>query len=350
MTARSTAAAWLAIASLTHALPWVASAQTRAAPLSLEFVLTLPGEDSPVYFAGVADVDMSADGLLVVLDALNKTIYRFHADGSFLDSLGKAGRGPGEFQMPVELEIGPAGEIAVVDGLNARVTYWMPDRTRIGDTRIAGWPIGLWWCPSGLFLKTARVSAYENAVAFYHVMPGVDSIGQPTVRFTFERDPSLAMRGVSCDFCAATVTTRGDPVVADPDPKGYRLAQIRDGGEVVRVWQRAGLPPIRFTASELERIRAAYRRDGQKFDPGLFKIRPRIAAIAMDDDGCLWVLRRTPEPQPLRLDVFDRAEKLVAELPISRDTRKFVVRRDGILTIGESPDGEPVVRVFRIVR
>jgi hypothetical protein len=313
--------------------------------------LTLPGRSSDVFFGGVADADMSADGILLVLDALTKTIYRFRADGSFLDSLARPGRGPGELRQPVDIEVGPAGEIAVVDGGNGRVTYWTAAGQLAGSTRILGWPVGMWWRPSGLHLKTSRTLASGNAVFFYRFTPGADTTGPPMVTFTFERNlGTLAMRGVSCDLCPAAITRQGEAVVVDPDPVAYRVAQIREAGAVVRVWERTGLAPVGFTSSELEQIRAGLKRVGLRFVPQHYEYRPRIAAIAIDEQGRLWVLRRMPEGEPPRLDVFGSDGKLLAELPVPSEVREFVVRSGRVLTIGETPDGEPVVRIYRIGR
>jgi hypothetical protein len=319
--------------------------------LSLHLELTLPDRSSGVFFGGVADADVSADGTLLVLDALTKTIYRFRPDGSFLDSLGRPGQGPGELRQPVDIEVGPAGEIAVADGVNGRVTYWTPAGQLAASTRILGWPAGMWWRPSGLYLKTFRTLASGNAVFFYRLTPGADTTGPPRLTFTFERDPrTLAMRGVSCDLCPAAITRQGEAVVVDPDPVAYRVAQIREGGAVVRVWERTGLPPVGFTSSELQQIRAGLKRVGLPFEPQRHKYRPRIGAIAIDEQERLWVLRRMPEGEPPRLDVFGPDGRLLAELRVPGGVREFVVRSGRVLTIGETPDGEPVVHVYRIGR
>jgi hypothetical protein len=317
--------------------------------LRLEF--TLPRTGAGVFFGAVADAGLMPDGSILVLDAINKTIYRFAADGTFLDSLGRAGRGPGEFVQPRHLAVGRGGEIAAVDGANARVTYWTPDRRLVGTTKIRGWPLGLWWRPSGLFLKTSTIGASGNAISFYRLRPGTETVDSPMVTLTFERNPStLAMRGVTCDFCAATTTPQGDPVVADPDPVAYRVAQLAEGGAVSRVWGRPGLPPVAFSPSELEQIKAAYARDGLSFDRRQFRVRPRIATLAMDEQGWLWVLRNVPEGERLRLDVFGPDTELLGVLPLPRGVRKVVVRYDRLLAFGETPEGEPAVQVYRIAR
>jgi 6-bladed beta-propeller len=346
-------ALWCASAGL-FLLPGSSPAQARPSKPkgpSLQLELILP-QNTEIFFGSVSDVELLPDGSIVVLDPMNRTIYRFRRDGSFLDSLGRAGRGPGEMEYPVDLEVGPRGEIAVADAPNGRVTFWTPQGTVASTTRLAGWPADMWWRPGGLFLKSHRIGTLSraNLVFFYRLTPGLDTLTEPIATFEFERDPNtLLTRGLSCDLCPAEVTPDGRLLLADPDPAAYRVVEARSSGQVIRVWERPGLPAVGFSEAELAQFREFYQRRGDRFDPKLFKYRLRIKAIFMDEAGRLWVLRNTPDPEPARLDVFSGDQRLLAELPVPRRMHIFAIRRGLVMARDESKDGEPVVHVYRIV-
>jgi len=344
---RGIAVAWI---GAPVASPNATQAQTAVVtPLvTLRHRSTLPGENGYVYFAGVADADILPDGSVVVLDALNKTIYRFRPDGAFLDSLGRAGRGPGELEQPTDIEVGPGGEIAVADGTNGRLNLWSADHRLKGAIRFPGWPVGMWWNGSGLYLKTFAFRFPSVPVSFYRVMLATDTVGPPMFTFISEQDPKLRDRGISCEFCPSGVNRVGRPILTSPGSLRYRIIEALEDGKTGRVWMRDGLPAAENSPEELKRIRAGVARAGQRFSPALFKYKPRFAAIALDDRERLWVLRWGPDGEPSPLDLFDREARFITQLSLPTGVRRIVIRGEVLLAIAEVPSGEPVVFVYSV--
>lgn len=67
------------------------------------------------------------DDHLYVTDQMARRVHRFALDSGYLNSLGGEGEGPGEFQQPAEVEVGPGGDVWVIDPASARVTRFRPD-------------------------------------------------------------------------------------------------------------------------------------------------------------------------------------------------------------------------------
>lgn len=321
-------------------------------PVRLLLELTLPA-DPTVYFGGVADADLLEDGSVLVLDQLNRTIYRFTAAGELVDSIGREGAGPGELRGPVQLELAFGGEIVVADALNGRLSRWAPSGRHLGDISLPGGQFvrGMWSTPGGLWVQSFGFGREETAVAFHRLRSAGDSLAAPRVTFMFRRDPAtLAVRGISCEYCPATVTPRDDVLVAAPDTV-YRVAEIRDGGTAVRRWQRSGVPAVRRTADEIEAIRSRMSRASGPpvpFRPQLFAYKPRFASLEADDAGRLWALRSPPAEGPVEIDVFGADTRFLMTLSIAEPVRRVAVRAGRVLGIGEDRDGEPRVYVYRI--
>jgi len=63
-------------------------------------------ETETFYFGTVSDLDVTADGRIVVADRQASTLKVLRPDGSLLDTLGGAGEGPGEFQILSSVQVG----------------------------------------------------------------------------------------------------------------------------------------------------------------------------------------------------------------------------------------------------
>jgi hypothetical protein len=64
-------------------------------------------------FAQPQDPTLSSDGRIFVLDALKHTVMVYSPEGEFLDSIGREGEGPGEFNNPSGVEILPDGSVLI---------------------------------------------------------------------------------------------------------------------------------------------------------------------------------------------------------------------------------------------
>lgn len=70
-------------------------------------------DDEEVLFGLISSVITDPEGNLYALDAQLAQIMVFSPDGELLDTLGRQGTGPGEFQAPQQLALLPTGDIGV---------------------------------------------------------------------------------------------------------------------------------------------------------------------------------------------------------------------------------------------
>jgi DNA-binding beta-propeller fold protein YncE len=78
---------------------------------------------------------MDAAGVIYVSDIADARVWVFGPDGRSLRSIGRKGRGPGEFESPTGVAIGPDGNLYVRDG--ARVSQFGIDPQTRRLTRFA---------------------------------------------------------------------------------------------------------------------------------------------------------------------------------------------------------------------
>lgn len=83
-------------------------------------------------FVRVVAAARQSDGDLVVADAGTRTVRLYDEAGRFVLNLGTGGSGPGEFQEPAQVMIGPADAIRVWDDAAFRVTRFDADGALTG--------------------------------------------------------------------------------------------------------------------------------------------------------------------------------------------------------------------------
>ncbi len=83
----------------------------------------------PAYMIGTNDelerpvsATRLADGRTLVVDAFGQNVAMFDENGQLVRRIGRAGSGPGEFQVPNWVEECEPGKIFVSDAVNGRIT------------------------------------------------------------------------------------------------------------------------------------------------------------------------------------------------------------------------------------
>ena len=95
----------------------VSSVWKDAPSLSLEFVRRigeLNGDENHSFFKP-SGIDFDFEGNLYVVDSGNVRIQKFSPDGEFLQSLGRKGQGPGEFQLMGGISLNERSEMHITD-------------------------------------------------------------------------------------------------------------------------------------------------------------------------------------------------------------------------------------------
>ncbi|MBL8063129.1 MAG: TIGR03663 family protein [Anaerolineales bacterium] len=144
--------------------------------------------ETPESFYGPRGLAVDAEGRVYVTDTGNKRIVVFDADGNFLTEFGGAGFDPGLFDEPVAVAIDRNGTVYVTDTWNQRIQTFMRNET---DGLLTFVPDKQW-----------------DVYGWF---------GQ-----SLDNKPFIAVDD--------------DLNVFITDPEGYRVMQLNQNGEIVRVW------------------------------------------------------------------------------------------------------------------
>jgi hypothetical protein len=315
-------------------------------------------EASGLSFGSINRLELTAEGGVVAVDGANGTIYRFSPGGKLRDSLGRKGQGPGEFLVAAGMGVGPQGEVALADLRTRRLTIWEPDGRLRGSTQLTSMPVDLLW--RGADPAVGLVTFGDTVmIRFGTVRLGETRIGAELGGFP---DPRIAeyATAVSCGTCRHALTPAGRLLVAAPDTF-YRVSELDPTGKVVRVWRRGDAGAGLRTEEELTalRKRLAAGPGGGRPLPGMesrfrapdddaLKFRPRFQGIGIDGKGRLLALvSNAGSAQPV-LDVFSGDGRFLGTVLPNHQLQSLVVRGNRVAATSETPEGTPLILVFRI--
>jgi hypothetical protein len=343
--------------SLSAAVPLSCQNNVRVVPSSpacpackvvLEPVVTLGRSGDPA-LTRLTKVAMDSRGQFFVGPTFERgEIVMYDAGGRFVRRFGRPGQGPGEFRGPIHmLRVGPGDSIHVFEG--PRHTVLAPALRAFGSVRV------LEILPNDLaFLADGRLVAQ-------HMVMGRGGIGQP---LHFVGDGGrIAQSFAGTEKWDPTRIYLGLRAIAPAS--GNRVWSAHAGAYRVELWEPGGSNPLTLVrnASWFQPWEHEVRRSAEALE------RPRIADVAEDRQGRLWVsiLVRDPKHRRARetrevpltevdanaefdtvLEVLDpRSGRLLARTRFEQAIPAFIGDGSVVFTRREDPDGNIVIDVWR---
>jgi hypothetical protein len=328
-------------------------------------------------FSDIRGLLVTRSGSIWVLEASLQEIRVFDASGKHLRTVGRKGKGPGEFTYADGMAAAPDGMVWVHDPQNARFSIFDQDgkfvRQQLAPSNGYGytWRGGIdhrgriwdmifhrdpkdpdlalvrraspdWTTVDTLSLPTCAAPGLDREAAFFRVPPG-SFIGVP-----YFPGPVVAV-----DYNAGALWCA---------PTGAQYQAVRVGIErkdtLARLSHRAERLPV--SAEERDSAIAGVRRFMKRAGEAVLdwsripKVKPLLQAAFVDDEGRLW-MRRTTTRTSSSFDIFSPEGRALAgltiPLPINTYVRPVVQRDAGYFVIQEEGEIPYVVRVrFGAVR
>lgn len=326
---------------------------------------------SPAEFGRVASVALAADGRILVADMQAAGIRVFGPDGSFLETWGRSGEGPGEFGSPYSL--GWVGDtLAVLDPGVGRIGLFDPEGRWLGQLDYPGGVSG----PSSLIrlypggvgeVYAFRLEAVEGQLQrqFQRI-----TAGGAEGRLPWLEGPDGPPSSVTCPRPDDAISFFDVPFaprwIQAPAPGGrvaaawtgeYRVRFLTADGDTARTVSRDH-DPAPVTEEEWEEALADYRDfreewPGVRCDPEMRdrpERKPPIESLHFDAAGRLWV--ETTGRSGLRWDVFDPEGRLVGSAPAPERAEEVApfIGEERMVLVARDSLGVERVRVYRIER
>lgn len=293
-------------------------------------------------FARVNGMGVDDNGHIYVIDGRDALIRVFDGNGGFLRTIGRKGQGPGEFEMPVHVQVTEDGELFVGD-YAMRAFFFSLDGRFIRQKAMPRpvWPVKLdshgglvgieIAAPPPLGGKTIRI---------------YDPDFKPLLVIAVEEPGARGLFDIGKPSCYCAVAS--DDRIIWGDSSEYVLHVLDPQAEPVRKILKTHQPQ-RISASDRETYENRYAEPLKAGMKIAFRDHyPAFSGIFTDDEGRIFVRtyeKADSQDSLLYFDVFDADGVYLAKvLPNVNLDQRSVWKNRKLYTVETSPEGFPVIK------
>lgn len=363
--------------SLALALGMALCALPNQRAAAQERLLTSPDVEYAEPFDLISGFRALPDGRVLVSDGIGEVVVAVDLDRGVADTLGRKGKGPGEYTMPDALLPLPGGQTLLLDLGNGRMTTIEVDGSlgeshSIAQDDAGGFSIvmprasdgagNLYYQPMGG--GPGRERPDSGAIVKWSLNGGVsDTVAKVKLQEVKietsggANNRSISMRQVPYSAQGAwAVATDGRIALArsgaeyrldwmSPDgrltkgkPISYRPVKIRMAEKEAFLESRSNGLAIMVGMEDGGRRSVSFGRGGNMGPPPNVneydwpEVMPPFpgSAVMVAPDGAAWVRRNTPAGEPQRYDVFNASGDRIAEVVLPGD-RRLLGFGDGVV-------------------
>lgn len=323
-------------------------------------------ETEAFFFGAVTDLDVTSDGRIVVADREAHNVKILRPDGTLIDTLGRQGEGPGEFQMLRSIQAARGDSLYVFDPQRSRLTVFEPESPyEVG--RILTFSQEEGFVTEAGVLDDHLVGAYGSRVTpegglsrpTPYVWRLVSETGTPEDSLILARRGQRVISELENNmFRIYTLPFRRTTAVAlGQDGRLYHgwtdslhiEARTPNGSSDVVASVSASPVPIGDT--ERDSVLARFGEDRPPvLQTAMPETKPAFYDLVVADDGRLWVQRPAPnlEAEERPWWVLDPEAQTISEVHLPRDLEIEVVQ-DGFAYGTTTTDmGAPAIVRYRV--
>ncbi len=323
--------------------------------------------DGTPIFGIVAAATRLRDGTIVVADRSASALKFFDAQGRIVATAGRSGEGPGEFQLLEWVKQCVQDSLFAYDGMRRSISVFGASGDFARQFQAPGLPAQAGCARDGTLGLMRRVQEQPREGATRRPLRWslsvTDARGGAAREIGDVQVGEMALVGRTWFFPPGSPLPRigltpGRLFVCPADSGGLRAYGLTDGGS-----RSVPLlvPERRPTRVDLERATdalVAYLPPGAPRDtmrqrllrlPAPERL-PACSKVLTDPEDNVWVVLSLPGDSVTVLRVFDPHDRVVNDVSVPAALNVHEVGADYLLASGETPDGEPWVRMYRVRR
>lgn len=318
--------------------------------------------DSNYTFGSVYDIELGPAGNIFVLDVSKSHVSVFSPDGEFIQSVGRQGSGPGELNIPGFFTVTGDGSIYIIDS-----TYFVKysnDGNLLVQKELGMNERPLWVEPIGSCNILGILSEYDIRDEEHFIVNRLalwsDTTPETPSVYFFEQEHDLnhgdfATNITRIDYFPMLFTGNTEKIYLAPNPVTDSFIYSFDLTGTACDTINLDYEQVERTAQELLDEKVFIEQSvlinsfGQlsiEWEPCLH--RPMIKAMGIDANGNLWI-QRGNELTPV-FDILDSSGNViaVASLPDKEDAIywKFEISPQGLIAVPQDPEEYQVIYQF----
>jgi len=365
----SSAIAWPAedkiVIKTENGIPVVYNPKNPAPPegsprsLALRHDLTIGEDDTDPnsMFSELRSIQVDDQENIYALDMKEIKIKVFDKNGKFLRSFGKKGKGPGEIDSPIRMEMDRRGNIVIDDMGNNKLLFFSPEGTCIREL-----PTGKYWALIRFKFDSegniyADTRAYEET-KMTSELKKFNPDFKPVATFTSFVDKRPDRRNISAFGPSFSLQMRRDDLLiwTISETDRYEFTVVNTDGQTVKKILK-DYDPVKITGTLRDRlIKESWGEEGipadVKFDiPSHF---PSLYYFIIDDEDRFYVCTYAYEERDgdywRYYDVFDSEGRYIAKFCLPQREMVFQVKKGKLYCmVQESEEGIPLVKRYNMI-
>ncbi|MFB6098946.1 MAG: 6-bladed beta-propeller [Salinibacter sp.] len=320
----------------------------------------LVSEGESFYFGTILDVTPAADGRIYVADDEAGHIKVLAPTGTLVDTLGRKGEGPGEFQRLNQVVVRRGDSLFVLDSQRRRVSVFSPSGTFAYGIPVAsgqGLPDQI-MVPEGqpeIVLRRLRFPFTTESNRGRYVVRTLRPTGTAgDTLFTAVRTP---MHGVQRGEVQMYLPIPFEPSLHTAMGPEDRVHVARGDSLAVASYGLGGerrhevsipFEPIPVTDDDLERVLKDYSEKRPMPRDKIPATKPAFEHFLVDDEGRYWFGRPTAHPDTTEWWLAWPDQKRVATTRLSDDVNLLTVRDGFAYGRTNTEKGAPALVRYRI--
>jgi 6-bladed beta-propeller len=326
--------------------------------LTLHHDLTIGDDDTDPnsMFSELRSVQADDQENIYALDMKEVKIKVFDKTGKFLRAFGKKGKGPGEIESPLRMEMTRDGKIVIDDLGNNKLVFFGPDGSCSQEL-----PTGKYWALIRFKFDSqgniyAETRAYEETKMTAELKK-FDPHFKPLATYASFEEKRPNRRRVSAFSPSFSLQMRRDDLLVytiDEIDK-YELTVVDAAGKTVKRILK-DYDPVKITGTMKDRlIRESWGEEGIPADvqfeiPGHF---PALHYFIIDDEGRLYVSTYSYEEKAgdywRSHDVFDSEGRCIARFSLPEREMVFQAKKGKLYClVEESEEGIPLIKRYNM--
>ncbi|MBD3278221.1 MAG: 6-bladed beta-propeller [Candidatus Aegiribacteria sp.] len=322
--------------------------------------------DSNYVFGNILDAAFLPDGRILLLDVRKDQISVFSPEGEFLDSFGREGSGPGEFNEPSSIAVLSNGEICVADFMRKMLIYFDGDFNYLREVSgftmqppsiieggnggsVVGFQTHYYTEGDELHIGS-RIACWRETstpdleyASRYYLHDGGGSVMIPQFVYAISTDGSLYYSEISREeYKIVKLGSEGDTlfcIIETYEPTN-RTEEEMAGAHFGYVLDTPG-----FDSNDRRRIRSSWTVD---------PVRIAISSIHVDGNDRIWVATGRGEQSAPQFEIYDSAGNhiftYVTDLPAEMrfGNWRYVFGNDRVISFDNNPDDYSKVFIYEI--
>jgi hypothetical protein len=278
------------------------------------------------------------DNMLVV-DSKEACIHVFDQRGAFVRTIGRKGQGPGEFGGPRDLIILPNKDIAVLDSINRRISYFSEAGTFLKsvsevDFDLIAFEISKTGVIVAMAVVREEVSRRHEIRTYTPELKFMRSIDSAPIQDIKNLNPFMP----PLDFA---VNAKDQIIYGYPSSYEFKIYSIE--GKLIKKIRRKYVP-LEIADEEKERAK--------NLPPAIQAVIPKYHApywsFFVDDECRIYAFtwEKSPDGKRRMFDVFDEQGRYVARIPLP--PRSLFIERGKLYSVEEDEEGYQRLKRYKV--